>query len=133
MEQTLQILKIPTKYQIVQRKMIVSPIEFYRVQLGFIAPDINNTMLTILAYVKHYGYYDAVDKLHEDKVLTSIGSIRNNLTELRRRGLLLGVEPEVRINDDIQLFDKDLVTLLIMEIDDTKNEVGHRYYKEGSL
>lgn len=113
--------------------MSVSPVEFYRVQLGFIIPDINNTMLTILAYVKQYGYKDAVTALHKDRVLTSPGSIRNNLTELRRRGLLLGVEPNVRINDDIKLCDADHVTLLILEKDENKNEVKHRYYKESTL
>lgn len=128
-----KVIKIPEKYYLTQRKMVVSPVEFYRVQLGFIIPHINNTMLTILAYVKHYGYTEAISALLKDRVLTSKGSIRNNLTELRREGLLLGVEPNVRINEDIILYDDDFVTLLILEKDETKNEVKHRYYKEGSI
>jgi len=126
-------LKIPIKYLIVQNKKVVSPTEFYRIQLGFIAPHINNTMLTILAYVKHYGYADAMTKLYEDRVLTSMGSIKNYLTDLRKAGLLIGYEPDVRLNDDILIFEQDLVYMLILDKDETKNETKHRYYKESSL
>lgn len=126
-------LVIPEKYKVVQRRMGVSPIEFYRIQFGFIVPDINNTMLTILSYVKYYGYDKAIEELLKDRVLTSKGSIKNNLTELRRKGLILGVEPNVRINEKIVLYDEDFITLLILEKDSTKNEIKHRYYKEASL
>lgn len=123
-------LQIPANFKVLQRKFEVHPIEFYRIQLSFIAPTLNNTYLSILAYIKHYGFTVAKDKLIDDRILTSAGSLRNYCTDLRVKGLLLDTDPFTQLNPEIKLIDEDHVTLLVLIKNENKNEIGHRYYKK---
>jgi hypothetical protein len=128
-------LKIPDEYKLLQRKFRVSPVEFYRIQLGFIIPECNNTKLTILSYVHHYGYTEAIKKVYEHKVLTSMDSIKNYLSKLRAESYLIGYEPDVKLNEEIKLENQNNITLLILEKDENldENDIGHRYYKRQTI
>lgn len=122
-------LTIPDNYKLFKREYKVSPVEFYRLQLSFICPDVNNTKLTIMAYIHFYGYKDAQKKILEDKIVVSQSSLYNFFSTLRKEGLIVGYEDEMRIIEDIVLCDEDHITLLTLSKDETKNEVEHRYFK----
>ena len=53
------IINIPDNYKLFKREFDVSPVEFYRIQLSLIIPNLNNTKLTVLAYIAHYSYKEA--------------------------------------------------------------------------
>ena len=122
-------INIPDNYKLFKRVYDVSPVEFYRIQLGFICKDVNETKLTILAYLYYYGYQEAVRKILEDRIVVSMSSLYNFISTLRKEGLVVGYTDELKLVDDIKLVDDPHVTLFYFNIDTTKDEVGHKYFR----
>ena len=123
-------LNIPDNFKVFERKYEVSPVEFYRIQLGFTIPGINNTKLTILAYICNFGYKEGRKRIIEDRIVTSNSSLHNYITEMRTQGFLEGYGEDVHLVEDIMLVDSNHVTLLTLIKDESKNEIGHRYYQK---
>ncbi len=122
-------INIPDDYKLFRRDFSVSPVEFYRIQLGFIIPNINNTKLTILAYIANYGYVEGRIKLLQDEIVTSKSSLHNFISEMRTQGFIVGYGEDVKLVEDIVLCDDSHITLLTLSKDETKDEIGHRYFK----
>jgi hypothetical protein len=125
-------IPIDADLKVFRRTFEVGPVEFYRIQLGFILPGLNNTLLTVLAFLYHHGAEEAQKRILNRKIFTSRKSYDNVITQLRKDGLLLGFHPDIRLHADIKLCDQDNVTLLVLKRDETKDAIGHRYYQEGS-
>ncbi len=122
-------INIPDEYKLFQRNFTVNPVEFYRIQLGFIIPTINNTKLTILAYIACYGYKEGKKRILEDGIVTTPNSLYNFVSQMRTQGLLVGYKDDIQLVEEIKLCDENHVTLLTLIKDETKNEIGHRYFK----
>ena len=122
-------INIPDQYKLFEREYKVSPVEFYRIQLSFICPDVNNTKLTIMAYLYHFGYEEGTKRLLEDKIVISQSSLYNFISSLRKEGLIIGFTTEIELVPEITLCDSDHITLLKLSKDETKNEVGHKYFR----
>lgn len=122
-------IEIPDNYKLFKREFKVSPVEFYRIQLSFICKDVNSTKTTILAYLYCYGYKEAMKKILEDRIVVSLSSLYNFISTLRKEGLIVGYQEDIRLIEDIKLVDEDHITLLTLTKDPTKDEVGHKYYR----
>lgn len=122
-------INIPDNYKLFKREYNVSPVEFYRIQLGFICQGVNETKLTILAYLYYYGYQEAVKKILEDRIVVSMSSLYNFISTLRKEGLVVGYTDELKLVEGIKLVDDPHVTLFYFNIDTTKDEVGHKYFR----
>lgn len=123
-----------------KREYSLSPIEFIKYQLNqainIPAPKLNETDITILAYVHHYKD-KAKDKVLEDRILTSPNSYINYVSKLKGMGYITKEEktnpksPAVPIiNPLLRLEEEDFITLVIVRKDPNKNEVYHPYYKQ---
>ena len=78
----------------------VSPVEFYKRQLDIIlknTPNITVTKLYLLAYIKVYGQ-EYKKYVLEDRICTTLDSINNYESELRRMKLLQFYWPDAQIN-----------------------------------
>lgn len=122
-------INIPDNYKLFKREYVVSPVEFYRIQLSFICKDVNPTKTTILAYLYYYGYKEAMKKILEDRIVVSLSSLYNFISTLRKEGLIVGYQEDIQLIEDIKLVDEDHITLLTLTKDPTKDEVGHKYYR----
>lgn len=122
-------INIPDNYKLLKREYSVHPVEFYRIQLGFIIPEINNTKLTILAYIAAYGYPEGRDQILIDNIVTSKSSLHNFVSEMRTKGIIEGYGDQTKLVDEIMLCNEDHITLLTLRKDSNKNEIGHRYFK----
>lgn len=122
-------INVPDDYKLFKREYRVSPVEFYRIQLSFICKDVNSTKITILAYLYCYGYKEAMKKILEDRIVVSLSSLYNFISTLRKEGLIVGYQEDIRLIEDIKLIDEDHITLLTLTKDPTKDEVGHKYYR----
>lgn len=125
-------INLPDQYKgfkLFIRNYDVSPVEFYRQQLQFICPDVNNTKLTLLAYLYHYGYKEALERIIEDRIVVSMSSLYNFICNLRKEGLIVGYEEEIKLVEDIKLCEENHITLLTLRKDPTKNEVEHKYFR----
>lgn len=111
------------------------PIEFVKFQLNqsinFPIPLLNDTIITILAYV-HYHGPDAKKKIVEDRILTSTNSCINYISTLIHQGYLhrLDDKKTVILNPKILILDSDYIQVNVVKLDETKNEVYHPYYKK---
>ena len=122
-------INIPDNYKLFKREYVVSPVEFYRIQLSFICKDVNPTKTTILAYLYYYGYKEAMKKILEDRIVVSLSSLYNFISTIRKEGLIVGYQEDIQLIEDIKLVDEDHITLLTLTKDPTKDEVGHKYYR----
>lgn len=122
-------INIPDNYKLFKREFRVSPVEFYRIQLTLICPEVTDTKLTVLSYLYHYGYKDGFSKLLEDRIVTSKASLFNVISHLRKDGLIVGHEEEIRLVDEIRLCDSDHIQLIYLTKDETIDEVKHRYFR----
>lgn len=122
-------INIPDNYKLFKREYNVSPVEFYRIQLGFICEGVHETKLTILAYLYYYGYKKAVEKILEDRIVVSLSSLHNFISNLRKEGLVVGYAEDLKLVEDIKLIDDPHVTLFYFNKDQTKDEVKHKYFR----
>ena len=122
-------IDIPDNYKLYKRDYPVSPVEFYRLQLAFICPDVNNTKLTIMAYLHHYGYKEAQQKIMEDRIVVSMSSFYNFISNLRKEGLIVGYEDDIKLVEGIILEEEDHITLLTLTKDYNKDEVGYKHFR----
>lgn len=120
---------IPDDYKLFKREFKVSPVEFYRMQLTLICPDITDTKLTVLSYLYHYGYKVGFAKLLEDRIVTSKPSLFNVISHLRKDGLITGREEEIKLVDEIKLYDENQIQLIYLIKDPDNDEVKHRYFR----
>jgi hypothetical protein len=108
----------------------VSPVEFYKRQLDIIlknTPNITITKLYLLAYIKVYGqgYKDFVLK---DRICTTLDSINNYESELRRMKLLQFYWPDAQINPEIELREESILIFNGIFLDPSKDTVEHKNY-----
>lgn len=122
-------INIPDNYKLFKRDFKVSPVEFYRIQLTLICPDVTDTKLTVLSYLYHYGYKVGFSKLLEDRIVTSKASLFNVISHLRKDGLIIGHEEEIKLVEDIKLYDEDQIQLIYLTKDPDNDEVKHRYFR----
>lgn len=122
-------INIPDNYKLFKREYKVSPVEFYRKQLESICPDVKNTKLTILAYLYHYGYQEALKKILEDGIVISLSSLYNFISALRKEGLIIGYEEDIQLVPEIKLCDDNHVIILTLTKDSSKHEVGHKHFR----
>lgn len=111
------------------------PIEFIKFQLNQAInvpiPLLNETNLTILAYVYYYGP-EAKKKIVEERILSSTNSCINYFGTLIAQGYLIRDETEVKLNPKILIQDADYIQINVVKLDNTKYEVYHPYYKKPS-
>lgn len=122
-------INIPDGYELLKREFNVSPVEFYRIQLSFICRDVNPTKITILAYLYYYGYKEGVKRILDDKIVVSMSSLYNFISTLRKEGLIVGYQEDIKLVEDIKLTDENHITLIFLTKDSTKDEVGHKYFR----
>lgn len=122
-------IELEDDVKVFSRNFTVGPVEFYRIQLGFIIPTLNNTKLTILAYIAHYGYKIGRIKILDDKILTSKNSLYNFISDLRTEGIVEGYGNDVKLVEGIKLCDEDNVTILTLKKNPELDEVGHKFFK----
>lgn len=122
-------INLPDNYKLFKREFDVSPVEFYRIQMSLIFEDLNNTKLTVLAYIAHYGYKEARKKIIQDGIVTSPFSLHNFISEMRTKGIVTGYKNDVRLHEDIVLCDSNHITIFQLTKNESKNEVGHKYFK----
>lgn len=123
-------LKLPLGMSPFLRKYEVSPVEFYKKQLEEIlarVPNINETKLYLLAYIKTYGE-DYKEHVLKSRICTSLESVSNFESSLRKMNLLHGYWPEAKLNPEIQLIDTDHLILAVFKKIDT-DEINHRNYQ----
>jgi hypothetical protein len=109
------------------------PIEFVKFQLNqsinFPIPLLNDTIITILAYVYYYGP-SAKDKIVGDRILTSKNSCINYISTLIAQGYLVRNDDKtVSLNPKLLILDSDYMQINLVKLDTSKNEVYHPYYK----
>lgn len=122
-------VNIPDNYRLFKRDFRVSPAEFYRIQLTLICPEVTDTKLTVLSYLYVYGYKEGFQKLLKDRIVTSKASLFNVISRLRKDGLIIGHEEEIKLVEDIQLHDEDHIQLIYLTKDYSIDEVKHRYFR----
>lgn len=122
-------INIPDNYKLFKREFDVSPVEFYRIQLSLIIPNLNNTKLTVLAYIAHYGYKEARKKIIQDGIVTSQYSLHNFISEMRTKGIIMGYKDDVNLHEDIFLCKENHVTIFQLTKNENKDEVGHKYFR----
>lgn len=123
-------INIPDNCKVYRRSFKVSPVEFYRIQLEHICNGVNQTKLTILAYLYYYGYTKGVEKILEDRIVVSMSSLYNFTSTMRKEGLIVGYEDDIRLNEEIKLVDDPHVTLFFLDIDESKDEVNHKHFRK---
>ena len=118
----LDVVKISTNVEkgtsVLVRNYEVSPTEFFKKQLEDIlekVPNINNTKLHLLSYIHHYGQ-GYKQKVLEDGICTSMESINNFESSLRKMNLLHGYWPDAHLNPDIKLESKNAMILSFYKI-----------------
>lgn len=122
-------IEIPDNYKLFKREFKVSPVEFYRIQLSLICRDVSPTKITLLAYLHYYDYNEAIRKILEDKIVMSMSSLYNFISNLRKEGLIVGYQDDIKLIDDIKLVDEDHITLLTLTKDPNQDEVRHKYFR----
>lgn len=115
------------------REYRLPPIEFVKFQLyqaiNFPIPVLNETNITILAYIYYYGP-EAKRKIVEDRILTSNNSCVNYIGTLITQNYLQRVNGEVILNPKILIQNEDFIQVNVVRIDTSKDEVYHPYYKK---
>lgn len=122
-------VQVPDNYKLFKREFDVSPVEFYRIQLSLIIPNMNNTKLSILAYIAHYGYKEARKKIIQDGIVTSVYSLHNFISEMRLKEIVVGYKNNVRLHEDIFLCRENHVTIFQLTKNESKDEVGHKHFR----
>lgn len=120
-------IEVPGNVRFLQFNYEVGEVEFYRMQLGFILPKLNNTMLTMLAYVKVYGE-KAKDKLIADGIITSNNTFYTYKCALNKEGYLI----DYKVNEGIKLMEFSEEPVLVfnyIKTNSSKNEVEYKYYR----
>ena len=119
----------------VYREYHLPPIEFIKFQLNqsinVPVPLLNETNLTILAYVYYYGP-DAKKKIVEERILSSSNSCINYFGTLVAQQYLIREDGEIKLNPKILILDADYIQVNMVKLDSSKYEVYHPYYKKPS-
>lgn len=125
------IVSYPIDVKPILRTEIISPVEFYRRQLVEILAneDISETKIYILAFIKVYGS-DYKKHLLESRLCTSLDSIKNYESNLRRCNFISGYHPDIKLNPNIQLQDTNYVLFTFVQIDSNTKDIGHKNYKK---
>ena len=127
-------IKVPKGMSPFLRTYEVSTVEFYKKQLEEILekiPNINDTKLYLLAYIKTYGE-DYKEHVLKSRICTSLESVSNFESSLRKMNLLHGYWPDAKLNPDIKLIDSDHLVLAVFKKVDT-DEINHRNYQKCTL
>lgn len=125
------LVEIPKDIIILRQDHVVSPVEFYKIQLERALAnyaEINETKLYILAFIKVYGSGYKKEVL-KSRICTTSSSLNNFESVLRRMKLLVGYGEETAINDGIILKDENQIVLSFLVKDSSKDEINHRNYK----
>lgn len=121
-------LFIPEDRKVFKYTYNVSPVEFYRMQLTFILPEVHPTKIAILAFIKVYGA-DYRKELLESTICSTLDSVRNYESTLRAENLISGYSPDIELNENIKFCEMDYVQLLYITKDEKIDGVLHKHYK----
>ena len=93
--------------------------ELIQFQLKWILNSIkiNETELMALSYVYLYGN-DAPAYLVKDKVSTNEKSIENIISKFRKKGIIIGVREQTKLNPGIKLYQEDLTCTIKLKLND---------------
>ncbi len=121
-------LFIPENLRVFKYEYTVSPVEFYRMQLTSIRPDVHPTKLAIMAYIKVYGV-DYRDRLLESTICSTLASIRNYESTLRAENLISGYAPDIELNPEIKFCEEDHIQVNFIFKNLNLDNVNHKHYK----
>lgn len=124
-----------------KREYSLSPIEFVKYQLNqsinFPEPVLNETDITILAYVYAYGG-GAKKQILKDRILTSPNSFVNYISKLKNMNYILRVDEKVnprnprppQLNPNLIILKESYIQINIIKLDPSNAEVFHPYYQK---
>ena len=121
------------------KKLTLSPVEFVKFQLNQAinvpVKMLNDTDITVLAYVQVYGK-QAKYKCLKEQVLTAENSFINYISKLRGMGYIQKSKPKgdplagtPMLNPDILILDQDFILVTIISKDPENVKVYHPYHK----
>ena len=120
------------KQPVFKRTYCLPKIEFIKFQLNqsINVPILvlNDTNLTILAYIYVYGK-DAKSMIVGHRILTNVNSCVNYFSQLKAQGYIIQEDKVYYLNPKIYICTENYTQITQVEIDHTKNEVYHVYYK----
>ncbi len=124
-----------------KREYSLSPIEFIKYQLNqsinFPEPVLNETDITILAYVHAYSG-QAKGQILKDRILTSPNSFVNYISKLKNMGYLLKTDEKVnprnpkppQLNPNLLIVGESFIQVTIVKLDPSNAQVYHPYYQK---
>ena len=121
-----------------KREYVLPPIEHIKFQLNqsinVPMPVLNDTNLTVLAYV-HFYKGEAKKMLVSDRIISTTNSANNYFSTLRSMGYIQGYDNEgnLQLNPKILIMDEDYIQVTIVRRDNTKHEVYHPYFSKRSV
>jgi len=121
-------LFIPEDFRVFMYEHRVSPVEFYRMQLSDIRPDVHPTKIAILAFIKVFGPTYR-EELLASTICSTLDSIRNYESTLRAENLISGYSPDIELNEQIKFCDQDHIQMNYIIKDDKADGVKHKHYK----
>lgn len=117
---------------IFKRTYLLPKIEFIKFQLNqsINVPILvlNDTNLTIMAYIHEYGA-EAKHKIIQERILTSVNSCVNYFSQLKALGYIIQEGKTYKLNPKLYICPTDFTQISQVQIDTSKNEVYHVYYK----
>jgi hypothetical protein len=126
------VLRYPLEGDIRVKSLALSPVEFYKRQFEIIlrnVDEISETHLYLLSYIKVFGM-SYKTKILEHRICTTKPSINTYESVLRSKGILQGFWPDLQINPEIILSDKEGLLLIQYLIKDEDNdEIFHRNFQ----
>lgn len=128
----------------VAREYNLPKIEFVKFQLESAINHthklLNDTEITILAYVYHYGK-DAKNRIHQDRILTNENSVKNYIARLTVNGYIIK-EPAIEsshrgnkgysnllLNPNLKILDEDFIQVAIVKLNNSDTVYHHNFRK----
>jgi hypothetical protein len=123
-------LEFPKDFTLLKTVQKKSLIDFYKHQLDIILQsfNVNDSKKYMLAFLHAYkeGYKQ---KLLEARIFTSLDSINNYESVLRKENYIVGYWPDVALNSQIVLNESSFIEINVIEKDLSAHEIQHKNYK----
>jgi hypothetical protein len=123
-------LEFPKDFRVLKTVQRKSLIDFYKHQLDSIlqAFQVNDSKKYMMSFLHAYGE-TYKQKLLESKIFTSLDSINNYESVLRRENYIVGYWPNVTLNPQIVLSESSFIEINVIEKDLEASEIQHKNYK----